>query len=131
MRYDMSLPEVLKTALDQIKYIAKTETVFGEPVKAGDMTIIPISKVSIGFAAGGTNNEKSSGSGTGTGGGVQITPVALISIVEDKVRIHSLEKGDETLGKIMAMAPDIFKKISDFIDKGKKEREKKDSNQEK
>ncbi len=121
----MSLPEVLKTALDQIKYIAKTETVFGDPIKAGDVTLIPISKVSIGFAAGGANSEKKSGAGTGTGGGVQIIPVALISIIGDDVKIHSLDKSDPSLAKILSMAPDIFKKVSQFVDKkGKKDKKK-------
>jgi uncharacterized spore protein YtfJ len=47
----MSLSDVIKTALDQIKYIAKTETVIGEPIHAGGVTLIPVSRVSIGFAA--------------------------------------------------------------------------------
>ena len=124
----MSLPEVLKTALDQIKYIAKTETVFGDPIEVGDTTLIPVSKVSIGFAAGGANSEKRSGAGTGTGGGVQIQPVAFISVTADKIRIHTLDKSDPGLNKIIAMAPDIVKKVSEFIDKkGKKDTKDKKS----
>lgn len=123
----MSLPEVLKTALDQIQYISKTNTVFGDPIEVGDTTLIPVSKVSVGFAAGGANSEKRSGSGTGTGGGVQIVPVALISISDDKVQIHSLEKSDPTFSKLVSMAPDIFKRVSKFMDKqdkkGKKDKE--------
>lgn len=121
----MSLPEVLKTALDQIKYIAKTETVFGDPIEVGKTTLIPISKVSIGFAAGGANSEKRSGAGTGTGGGVQILPVAFISVSGDKIKIHTLDKSDPGLSKIISMAPDIVKKISELVDKkGKKDKKK-------
>jgi uncharacterized spore protein YtfJ len=120
----MSLPEILKTALDQMQYIAKTKTVFGDPIEVGEVTLIPISKVSIGFAAGGANSEKRSGAGTGTGGGVQVTPVAFISISGEKVQIHSLDKSDQSLKKILAMAPDIIKKVSQFMDKkGKKNKE--------
>lgn len=122
----MSLPEVLKTALDQIKYIAKTETVFGDPIEVGDTTLIPVSKVSIGFAAGGANSEKRSGAGTGTGGGVQILPVAFISVTGDKIRIHTLDKSDPGLSKIIAMAPDIVKKVSEFVDKKGKKNKKSD-----
>jgi len=82
----MSLSDVIKTALDQINYIAKTETVIGEPIRAGNVTLIPVSRVSIGFAAGGAGDEKKSGSGVGTGGGVSVTPVAFISIIDDKVQ---------------------------------------------
>ncbi len=118
----MSLPEILKTALDQIQYIAKTKTVFGDPIQAGDMTLIPVSKVSIGFAAGGANSEKRSGAGSGTGGGVQVVPVALIAISGEKVQIHPVEKSDPAFSKLVALAPDIFKKVSKFMDKDKKDK---------
>lgn len=125
----MSLQEILKTALDQMQYIAKTKTIFGDPIEVGDITLIPVSKVSIGFAAGGANSEKRSGTGTGTGGGVQVTPVAFISISGEKVHIHSLEKSDPTLSKILAVAPDVLKKVSQFVDK--KSKKDKESDKEK
>ncbi len=118
----MSLSEVLKTALDEIQYIAKTKTVFGEAVQAGNVTLIPVSKVSIGFAAGGANSEKRSGAGTGTGGGIQVTPVALISITGEKVQIHPVEKTDPAFNKLISMAPDIFKRVSKFLDKDSKDK---------
>jgi len=121
----MSLPEILKTALDQIQYIAKTKTVFGDPIVVGDVTLIPVSKVSIGFAAGGANSENRSGAGSGTGGGVQVTPVAFISITADRVQIHSIDKPDQSFKKFLALAPDLIKKVSEFMDKkGSKEKEK-------
>jgi uncharacterized spore protein YtfJ len=120
----MSLPEVLKTTLDKIQYIAKTETVFGNPIEAGGVVLIPVSKVSIGFAAGGTGADNKIGAGSGTGGGVQIIPVAFISISGDEVKIHSLDKSDPGLRKIFSMAPEIIKKVSEFLDK-KSRKEKK------
>ena len=113
----MSLSDVIKTALDQINYIAKTETVIGEPIHAGNVTLIPVSRVSIGFAAGGGGNEGKSGSGAGTGGGVNITPVAFISIIDDRVQVHPVEKNDPGLGKILSLAPDIIKKVSKYMGK--------------
>ena len=120
----MSLTEVLNAALDKIQYLSKTETVFGDPITAGEVTLIPVSKVSIGFAAGGADTKKSLGSGTGTGGGVSIIPVALISIVGGKVQILSIEKKDPTLQKIISMAPEVFGKIQNFLDKREKKTEK-------
>lgn len=120
----MSLPEVIKAALDQIQYIAKTKTVFGDPVEIGDVTLIPISKVSIGFAAGGANSEKRSGAGTGTGGGVQIVPIAFITVTGDKVQIHSVDKADAGFSKLVALAPDIYKRVAHFMDKQDKKPKK-------
>ena len=69
----MSLSDVIKTALDQMQYMAKTETVIGEPIVSGPVTLIPVSKVSIGFAAGGSGQAEKRGSGAGTGGGISVT----------------------------------------------------------
>ena len=113
----MSLSDVIKTALDQIKYIAKTETVIGEPIHAGGVTLIPVSRVSIGFAAGGGDGNGKNGSGAGTGGGVNITPVAFISIINDKVQIHAVDKNDSSLGKIFSLAPDLVMQVAKFMKK--------------
>jgi uncharacterized spore protein YtfJ len=113
----MNLTDVIKTAMDQIQYIAKTETVIGEPIQSGNVTLIPVSKISVGFAAGGAGNESKAGSGAGTGGGINITPVAFITIVDDKVQVHPVSKSDPGLGKILALAPDIIKKVASFMNK--------------
>jgi uncharacterized spore protein YtfJ len=116
----MNLTDVIKSAMDQIQVIAKTETVIGEPIRAGNVTLIPVSKVSVGFAAGGAGNENKAGSGAGTGGGINITPVAFITIVDDKVQVHPVSKSDAGLGKILALAPDLIKKAAEFMGKGDK-----------
>lgn len=118
----MSLSEVLSTALDKIQYLSKTETVFGDPITAGDVTLIPISKVSIGFAAGGADTKGSSGTGTGAGGGVSIIPVGLISVSGGKVQILPVEKENPTLQKILTKAPEIIGKIQAFLDKREKKK---------
>jgi uncharacterized spore protein YtfJ len=113
----MSLSEVIKTALDQIQFFAKTETIVGEPIHAGEVTLIPVSKISIGFAAGGGGQENKTGGGAGTGGGVSVIPVAFISIIDGKVQVHRVDKSDIGLGKILAMAPDLIQKIAKFAKK--------------
>jgi uncharacterized spore protein YtfJ len=117
MEVTMSLAEVIKTALDQMQDLAKTETVIGEPISAGNVTLIPVSRVSIGFAAGGGGKEDKQGSGAGTGGGISVTPVAFISIKDDKVQVHPLTPSDPLVSKIIAAAPDVAKKVSQFFSK--------------
>ncbi len=113
----MALNDVVKTALDHIQYIAKTETVIGEPITAGPVTLIPVSKVSIGFAAGGGDKDEKGGSGAGTGGGINVTPIAFISICEDRVDVHSLSPSEPSLEKLLSLAPDLIKKISKYLRK--------------
>ena len=108
----MSLSDVIKTALDQMQYIAKTETVVGEPIVAGNVTLIPVSRISVGFAAGGAGRDEKNANGSGTGGGITITPVAFIAVSEGKVQVHPVSQNDPCLSKILSMAPDVIKKIS-------------------
>jgi uncharacterized spore protein YtfJ len=124
----MSLSDVISVALDRFHHIAKTETVFGEPLKLGDVTLVPVSKVSIGFGAGGSGKDDKCASGAGTGGGVAVTPVALISIggPGGEVKVHPLGDSDlRDLGQLLALAPDAVKKLVKFFrqrdDGGEKE----------
>lgn len=113
----MSLSEVIKTALDQMQSIAKTETVIGEPIKAGDITLIPVSRVSIGFAAGGAGKDDTAATGAGTGGGITVTPVAFIEVADGRVKVHQITPDDVCLHRIIELAPDAIKKISRFFKK--------------
>ena len=64
---DMALADIIKTAMDQIQTISKTETVIGEPIQAGEVILIPVSRLSVGFAAGGGDGGKSEKHGSGAG----------------------------------------------------------------
>jgi uncharacterized spore protein YtfJ len=122
----MALQEVINAALERMQYIAKTETVFGNPVNIGSVTLIPVSRVSVGFAAGGAGKGEKSGSGAGTGGGVNVTPVAFISISGDDVKVHSLESWDSDIGKLLSMAPEAVKKVAEIFKMKKADGEDKD-----
>ncbi len=111
----MSLSDVITVSLERFHHIAKTETVFGEPLKVGDITLVPVSKVSIGFGAGGGGKDDKSGSGAGAGGGVTVTPAALVSISKDGVEVHPLSNGD--LGDLLSLAPDAVKKLAKLFKK--------------
>jgi len=118
----MALADVIKTALDQIKYIANTETVIGKPISAGDVTLIPVSKVSVGFAAAGAGDTEKNNGGSGTGGGINVTPIAFISIVGDKINVHPVTPTDPFFDKMLSSAPGLFSKVSSFLKKDKHEK---------
>jgi len=119
----MNLSDVIKAAMDQIQVIAKTETVVGEPIISGNVTLIPVSKISIGFAAGGAGNDQKAGSGAGTGGGINIMPVAFITIIDDKVQVLPVNKSDPSLAKILSLAPDLIKKVTGFMGRDKDDKD--------
>ena len=95
---EFNASDMLKDVANSVMEAANTAQVIGEPVVAGDKTIIPAVVTRIGFGAGGgsgTNNEAeetNEGSGGGGGGGVMMTPVFLI-VDEDGERLLTVPSG--------------------------------------
>ena len=118
----MAIEEVVRTMLHELREIVKTETVVGEPVVTGDVTIIPVSKISFGFGAGGSQTEKDDG-GSGTGGGGSVQPVAFIVIQKGKAQLLSLDDKSMSIGDLLKYAPGLFEKIKAFKDKRKQKKE--------
>ncbi len=112
----MSVHDTIATLLSEVKHLAKSETVFGDPIIAGDTTLIPVSKISLGFAAGGSGKKDGK---TGTGGGIQVNPIALVSITDGKVQVHTMESSSGDIAKILSLAPDLIETITKKLKKGK------------
>ena len=115
----MVIEELVKTVLSELREITTTKTVFGEPIQVGAATIVPVSKISVGFAAGGGTKDAKSGQGEGTGGGATIEPVAFFVVREDKVELVTIGKEGVGLGKFIDLIPQLFDKVKDLRTKGK------------
>jgi len=114
----MAVNDTISSLLTDLKHIAKSETIFGEPFISGKTTIIPVSRISCGFAAGGSGKKEG---GAATGGGVQIIPVALITIVGDSnVKVHQIDPKEDFSLRLLGLAPDI---IETMIKSKKREKE--------
>lgn len=109
----------LEATINQIKNVVDVNTVIGEPIVVGEVTILPISKVTYGFASGGsdlptkTNKELFAGGG---GAGVTLQPLAFLIVSEGGVRIMEISsKYNDGLDRALTMAPDIIDKIKETI----------------
>ncbi len=123
--------EILKGVVGELREIAKSETIIGDPVTVGDKTVIPVVKISVGFGAGGGQgeDEKSrSGFGGGGGGGTKIEPAAFIIIDEKGISLLPVSKGKWE--SIIDTIPGIAKKISKLKDKLKKDKPEKSEEEE-
>ncbi len=95
-------------------------TIIGNPIEAGGVTIIPVSKVTYGFASGGsdfpskTNQELFGGGG---GAGITINPVAFIVINNGDVTIKHITVEENSAERIIGMVPDIVDKVSEVVKK--------------
>jgi sporulation protein YtfJ len=110
----MVIEELVKTVLSELKQITQTETVIGEPITAGGVTVIPVSKVSVGFGIGGGKAGEKNREGEGTGGGVMIEPVAFIVIREKNVELLSMKKENTGLGQVIDLIPEVVQKIKEY-----------------
>lgn len=101
---------LIDTLLGKLKLLVDSETVVGKPIEAGETTIIPVTKISFGFAAGSNLGKDEKDKSSGSGGGALIEPVAIITVEKGEVKVHSLKDG--SLGKVFEMVPGILKKLT-------------------
>lgn len=119
-----SLPNMLDSTIAKIREMVDVNSVVGEPITTADgVTIIPISKVSVGFGGGGSDfvsknvNNQEKPFGGGVGAGVKVTPVAFLIIKEGNVRMLPVaEPANTTADRLVEMVPDTLDKIASFID---------------
>lgn len=110
-----SVETLIERVLGELHRIVQTETVIGTPVQAGELTIIPVSKISFGFGAGGGQ----AGTGqSGTGGGASVEPIAFLIVdASGKVQIMTLTDKEVGWGQIAALVPEAVDKIKQFVGK--------------
>ena len=119
-----SLPNMLENTIAKIREMVDVNSVVGDPITTPDgVTIIPISKVSVGFGGGGSDfvsknvNRQENPFGGGAGGGVKVTPIAFLVIKEGNVRMLPVAApANTTADRLVEMVPDVLDRVSAFID---------------
>lgn len=116
---------LLGASMDKIKEMVDVNTVVGDPITTPDgTTVIPISRVSYGFAGGGTDlpskaqPDKGLFAG-GSGAGITISPIAFLVVANGNVRILQIEPYLSSVDRIVANAPDMLDKITGLFKKDK------------
>lgn len=117
---------LMNITMEKIKEMIDVNTIIGEPITSSDGTlIIPVSKVSYGFASGGsdlpTKKENKDCFGGGSGAGVTIQPVAFLTVYQGDVRLISVDQEEGTADKLVNMIPDVLKKVKGVFKKDKNE----------
>ena len=116
-----NLPNMLQDTISKIREMVDVNNVIGEPIVVGDVTIVPVSKVSVGFGGGGADYAKNAASGEpfggGVGGGVKVTPICFLIVKDGNVRMMPVAvAANTTADRIVEMVPDTLDKIAAFID---------------
>lgn len=116
---------LMGTTLEKIKQMVDINTIIGDPITSPDGTvIIPVSKISYGFASGGsdfptkTQAEKNFFGG-GAGAGVTINPVAFITISNGNVKLLQIDPYNSSADRIVGMVPEIMDAVSGLFNRKK------------
>ena len=134
MKENHPIEGLMLTAMSSIRDMVDVNTIIGEPIESVDgMTIIPISKVSFGFAAGGSEftTETMEGYskkdeeelvqyrlpfGGGAGAGASIKPVAFLVIQNGNVRLLPMEHAS-SIDRLIDYVPDLIEKANQIFNK--------------
>ena len=122
-----TLPNMLEKTIAKIREMVDVNSVIGDPITTPDgVTIIPVSKVSVGFGGGGSDYAKSTKDafGGGAGGGVKVTPICFLIVQNGSVRMMPVAApASTTADRLVEMVPDTLDKLANFIDSHTKKAE--------
>ena len=109
---------LMETTMQKIREMVDVNTIIGQPIETADgVTLIPISRVSFGFASGGAdiqakNANNENGFGGGSSAGVKITPVSFVVIKGDNIKMMNITPSDDAIDRLVGSVPDIVDKIT-------------------
>lgn len=121
-----NLENLVKTAMEKIHEMVDCQTIVGNPITVNETTtIIPVSKVSCGFASGGSDLPTSVAKdcfGGGSGAGITISPIAFIAVTENEVKLLQLSMNVPKENAAINMLPEIIDKVTAYLQKKKEEK---------
>ena len=112
---------LMNITMDKVRQMADANTIIGKPIKTDDgTTIIPVSRISLGFGTGGSDFDgKNSANkelfGGGSGAGVSIRPVAFLVIKDGMVRTVQLADPSNSIDRALTMLPELVDKLVSLI----------------
>ena len=111
------IQNLMNVTMDKIRQMVDSNTIVGKPITTDDgTTILPVSKVSFGFASAGTDFDGKNAAnkdlfGGGSGAGVNIQPVAFLVVKDGCVRTIQLSDGSNTVDRALTMIPELVEKV--------------------
>ena len=125
MEKNHPIGDLMSTTMQKIREMVDVNTIIGTPIRTDDgITLIPVSKLSFGFASGGsdfmTKNQKPEADnafGGGSGAGVNISPVAFLIVKGDTVKLlPAAPPAGNTVDRVVELVPEMFDKVTGYID---------------
>ena len=120
--------ELMQTTMENVKNILKVDTVVGDPIFTPDgITLVPVSRISVGFGGGGLEfgNKKAGEArpyGGGNATGVKIDPIGFLVIKEGNIRmVNIMPPANTTVDRIIALVPQVIERVDNVLNKQNEE----------
>ena len=114
---------ILATTIEKVRQLVDVSTIVGEPIRLSDeITVIPVSKVTYGFASGGSDFPSKGSAelfGGGGGAGITINPVAFLILKDGEVTLKHITANDNAVERVVNMVPELIDKFSGVAEKVK------------
>ena len=125
MEQNHPINDLLNATMEKIRTVVDANTIIGQPIQAEGVTLIPVSKLSVGLGCGGSEfavkNQKPGQPNTfggGSGAGVKLDPVAFLVVKGESVRLLSVAPPPgTTVDRVIDMVPEVVDKVTGFIEK--------------
>ena len=135
MENNNPINDLISTTMEHIRATADANTIIGTPIQADGVTLIPVSKLSVGVAGGGsafTTKQQPAGSQPGFGGGsgasAKLEPVAFLVIRGGDVKLLPVNPFPPTaVDRVIDTVPEVVDKVTEFIDNQQKKKAEKAS----
>ena len=114
------ISDLMANTMQKIREMIDTDTIIGEAITVGDVTIVPISRVTFGFASGGGDGtlKEHRGFGGGGGAGVKIDPIGFLVVKDGNARMLNIAPpAGTTIDRLVELVPDVLDRVEEFIDK--------------
>ncbi|HNX99320.1 MAG TPA: spore germination protein GerW family protein [Oscillospiraceae bacterium] len=122
-----NLGNLMETAMQNLKSMVDTNTIVGEPIYTPDgITLVPVSRVSMGFGGAGAEFAQNKGYGGGTGCGVKVEPIGFLIVKDGSVRMMNvIPPANNTVDRIIDLVPTVIDRVDLMVDKIKDNKEEK------
>ncbi len=116
---ERNIEGIMNITMDKLKAMVDANTIIGSPIVVGEVTLIPVSKVSFGLATGGSDlpTKERATFGGGGGAGVTVSPIAFIAVSGNNVKLLQVNEERTYIEKLIEAAPDLMDKIKSYFDK--------------
>jgi uncharacterized spore protein YtfJ len=123
--------ELLELVIGKLETVAHSDTVVGEPIELGGVTLVPLTRINLGFGLGGGEGEgqgfgpgahggkkrpggaQGKGVGGGTGGGAKVRPVGVAIFSADGVEVLPIKDKKGIMDRLFDKIPDLVDMVKD------------------